>query len=349
MLKKFISVLISSFVIIANSFCEEQKSFEGSFKTEAFKASAVFGKNNKAVIFTDTGKGMIDQIQLIGAYDTTGKVKNKFWQGYFRTRLRVIVDGEVSVDGTIYNLCGLGSDFNEDSDFENVIFTTPLFSKTGLYSGITFNFKIPYYKSVVVELVRDSRDIGKVGLYWGMVKSCDFIDIKVGDIKLPKGAKFHAITRKQNCKKGEQLEIFSTQKAGLLAGINLSGQGSKFDWVEGCLRAFVGNDNKNYIMLSSGLEDYLGGAFGYNVGVRQFNSWGCTYKQMKKAPYTLCGYRNHFNDSVCWRKGGFKVTLRWGDQNKPHWNLNSTDKFAGQVKDPGEGTLVATAFYYDWE
>ena len=348
-MKKFLGIFLALFGLFVSSFANEQSSFVGGFKTEAFKASAVFGKTNKAIIFTDNGEGMIDQIQLIGAYDTTGKVKRECWQGYYRTRLRVIVDGEVSVDGTIYNLCGLGSDFNKDSDFENVIFTTPLFSKTGLYSGITFNFKIPYYKSIVIELVRDARDVGKVGLLWGMVKSAKSINIKIGDITLPKGAKFHAITCKQNCKKGDQLEIFSTQKAGVLAGINMSGQGSKFDWVEGCLRAFVGNDNANCIMLSSGLEDYLGGAFGYNVGVRQFNSWGCTYKQMKKAPFTLCGYRNHFNDSVCWRKGGFKVSLRWGDQNKHHWNLNSTDNFAGQKNDPGEGTLVATAFYYDWE
>ena len=342
-MKKFLILL----TVLLGSLSFANSGNIGTFKTKAFKASAPFERNAQAEIFKDVGEGMIDQIQLIGAYDTTSTPKNEFFRGFYRARLRVVVDGEIAVDGTIYNLCGLGSDFNKDSDFENVIFSTPLFSKTGLYSGITFNFKIPYYKSVSVQLVRDERDVGKIGLFWGMVKSSSVIDINIGGKKLPKGAKAHAITKSMQCKKGDQLEILNTSKAGVLAGINISGSGSKFDWVEGCLRAFKGND-KNCVMLSSGLEDYLGGAFGYNVGVRQFASWGCTYKQMKKPPYTLCGYRNHFNDFVCWQKGGFKITLRWGDQNAPHWNLNSTENFAGQVKDPGEGRLVATAFYYDW-
>lgn len=317
-----------------------------TFLTKAFKASGV----GNTTLFSRNGEGTIDQIQLIGAYDTTSASKHAFWANYYRTMLTVVADGEIALQGTIYDLCGLSSQVITDEEyangiFENAIFDTPLFAKTGLYSGITFKFKIPYYESIEVKIS------GTSGLMWGMVKSLTYVDLNIGGVKIPYGAKFHGVTVSQQCNKGDQIELMNTDKNGMLLGINIAGKSTAFDWVEGCIRAFKygATTQDKCTMLSSGLEDYLGGAFGYNVGEKQFTNWGCTLNKMtSEGGYRLCGYRNHINDNVVFSSGGFRVTGRWGDQNASGWNLESTDNFAGQTTDPGTGTFIGTAFYYDW-
>ena len=316
--------------------------------TEAYKASSV---HDGKVLFQRNGEGVIDQIQLIGAFDTTSSPKNEFWVNYHQTILQITVDGEVSVRGTIYDLCGLSSNIITREEyvngiFENAIFQTPLFSKTGLYSGITFNFKIPYYKSIKIEL------LGTNGAMWGMVKSLTNVDFEIGGVKIPYGAKFHGITVSQSCVKGDLIVLMDTIKSGMLLGVNVAGTSNMFDWVEGCIRAFKYGltTQDKCTMLSSGLEDYLGGAFGFNIGEKQFENWGCTLNKMILAEnYRLCGYRNHLNDKVLFDGGGFKVAARWGDQNAANWDLSNTDSFAGQTGNPGVGNFYATAFYYDWE
>jgi len=338
----YVSLFILAMLLISESISAACLS---DVRSKVFKASNIFGNDSSAILYERNGSGMITNIQLIGAVGSDISMSNHVWVGFYRTTMNVYVDNELSVNGTIYELCGLGSKSNNYDDFTEQNFSTPLFSKLGLLSGIQFTFKIPYYKSIKIELVRHPDDVGQIGLMWGLIRDCDEINIDYGTIHIPRGAKFKGLKVNKVLAPGQEITIFNTQKKGVLLGCCFDCVGETFGWVEGCVRAYL-KGSTTPVMISSGFEDYLGFCFAFNLGTIQFENFGATYVHMKSAPFHVTAYRQHFNDPIYFKKGGFKLTGRNNDQDCN--GIMSTKSTNGLVGTRGNCDYTAIAYYYEW-
>lgn len=322
----------------------------GNIFTSVYKAANIFGNKDRATIYCRKGSGMIYNMQFIGAVNTTISDSSVWWHGFERTTVEVKTDGQVFFKGKIYEFLGMNTDIATIDEYPRNGFYTPLFVKGGKFSGISLNFKIPYYKSVKVELIRDERDIGKMCLAWITVKDTDKIGISYGSVTVPYGAYLHSDKIIKEIKTGEELTMLDTDKNGAVMSMSLFGKSDTFNFVEGCLRAYKGNC-KEPILISSGFEDYFGFCFGFNLGLQQFPMFGATLHEMSKtskSPYRVSAYRNHIDDCLTFTEGGFKITLRNSDQNTGFMDTDSTQNMAGDSTGHSTATMGGQITYYLW-
>lgn len=341
-MKKVIALILATVVATASVLAVEA----GHIKSKAFKASNIFGDKPSAELYSATGRGMITNIQLIGAVGTDVSDANILWEGFYRTTMNVYVDGQKSIAGTIYELCGMGSKANAYNDFADLSYSTPLFSKLGRFSGIQFTMKIPYYQSIRIELVRHPDDVGKPQLMWGLVRETDIIDIDYGTVKVPYGARLKALAVNKTVKPGDELELMTSHRKGVYLGCNFDCVGTAFGWVEGCVRAYYGNSTTP-VMLSSGFEDYVGFCFAFNQSTVQHPNFGATFVHMTSAPFHVCAFRQHFLDPIYFDKGGFRLTVRNSDQN--FTGTSTVTSGEGLAGNQGDCDYTAIAFFYEWD
>lgn len=323
----------------------------GNVFTSVYKASKIFGKEKKATIYSREGEGMIFSMQFIGAVNTTSAENPVWWQGFERTTVEVETDGEVYFRGKIYEFLGMNTDIATIDEYPGNGFYTPLFVKGGRYSGITLNFKIPYYKSVKVDLIRDDIDVGGFCIAWVTVKDTDKINISYGGIDVPYAAYLHSHKVIETVDVGKEITLLDTDKNGMVMSMSLFGKSSTFNFVEGCLRAYIHKSNEP-MLISSGFEDYFGFCFGFNLGLQQFPMFGSTLYEMSKTsnnPYRVSAYRNHIDDPLTFTSGGYRVTVRNSDQNTGFMDVHSSDNMAGDGTGYGSTTMGGQITYYEWK
>lgn len=293
---------------------------------------------------------MVYNMQFIGCVNTTTPDEPIWWQGFERTTVRVETDGNVYFCGRIYEFLGMNTDIASIGDYTRQGFYTPLFVKGGKYSGISLNFKIPYYKSVKVDLIRDDADVGTSCYAWVTVRDTDKINISYGGINIPYGAYLHSHKVIKTIKAGEELTLMNSDKNGMVLSMSLFGKSDTFNFVEGCLRAYVHN-NTEPILLSSGFEDYFGFCFGFNLGLQQFAMFGSMLHKMSPSsnePYRVSGYRNHIDDPLTFTCGGFEITVRNGDQNTGFMNTANAENMAGDGTGNSDTVMGGQITYYEW-
>ena len=136
----------------------------------------------------------------------------------------------------------------------------------------------------------------------------------------------------------------------MVMSMSLFGKSDKFNFVEGCLRAYIGNDKP--ILLSSGFEDYFGFCFGFNLGLQQLPMFGATLYEMNENsvnPYRVSAYRNHIDDLLTFTRGGYRITVRNSDQNTGYMDLETTDNMAGDKEGHSSAIMGGQITYYEWE
>ena len=311
------------------------------------KARSYSGKT--ITLWERKGEGTLTHMQFIGAVNSTISSLPEWWKGFYRCTLNVYADEELCLSGKMYELCGMGSDDYDYTSFKDVVFNSELFAKQGLFSGLHFKFRIPHYESIKVELVRDDVDAFAGMTTWITIKDISKVNLKFKNFELPYGSRFKSNRVVQTLNVGEEIELMSENNGGVFIGANFFCNGEKFNWVENCIRMYMAD---KIVYLSSGFEDYLGGAFGYNVGVKQTPEYGVTYQRMEKvydgipnAEFKLCGYRNHMDDPIYFPKGNVKITGRNGDCNgNPQKPL--PDATAGDGDGNGLCKYGAIAFWY---
>ena len=317
----------------------------GNIYSKVYKAAKLFGNGKTAVIYEREGRGAIVSMQFIGAVDTTISENTVLWEGFERTTLDVETDGNVFFSGRLYEFLGMNTDIADMREYPRNGFSTPFFTKGGRYSGITLNFRIPYYSGVRVILRRDDRDVGKPGICWVTVRDTDATDISCCGIQLPDRAYLHSVKTKGFLAPGEELYLLDTDKSGMLISLSLFGKSDTFNFVEGCLRARRAGLSEP-IMISSGFEDYFGFCFGFNLGKAQFGSAGLTLYEMHADsvnPYRVSAYRNHMDDPITFLSGGFSLTLRNGDQN------TESQSMAGNGTGNSDALMGGQVTYYLWK
>lgn len=322
----------------------------GNIYTKVYKAADLFGKSDRAVIYERSGCGMVTSIQLIGAVDTTISDDTVYWQGFERTIIEAETDGSVFFRGRIYEFLGMNTDIAGIGEYPRTGFYTQLFVKGGKFSGIVLNFKIPYYEKIRLTLIRDERDIGSKSLSWVTVRDTDEICISYGGMEIPRGAYLHSDKIIEKIPSGGEVTLLDTQYNGRVMSVSLFGKSDTFNFVEGCLRAYK-SGSAEPMLISSGFEDYFGFCFGFNLGVIQFPSSGVTLDRMRgdaAPPFRVSAYRNHIDDPLTFRSGGFRLTVRNGDQNSGNMDIRSIDGMAGNGTGNAEALMGGQITYYTW-
>jgi len=322
----------------------------GNVFTNVFKAAQIFKEGDRAEIYRREGSGMIFNMQFIGAVNTTISDEAVWWQGFERTTVEVETDGKVYFRGKIYEFLGMNTDIASIDEYSRNGFYTPLFSKGGRFSGITLNFKIPYYERVKIDLIRDERDSGSIALNWITVRDTDKINISYGGISVPYGAYLHSHKVLETARVGEEITLLESDKNGMIMSMSLFGKSDKFNFVEGCLRAYIRGGEP--MLLSSGFEDYFGFCFGFNLGLKQFPMFGATLYEMEEEsvnPYRVSAYRNHIDDLLTFTSGGYKITVRNSDQNTGYMNLKTTENMAGDKMGYSSALMGGQITYYEWD
>jgi len=322
----------------------------GNIFSKVYKAVNIFEKNNTATIYSRTGSGMIFNMQFIGAVNTTISDDTVLWQGFERTTIEAVTDGHVFFRGKIYEFLGMNTDIASIDEYPRNGFYTPLFVKGGKFSGITLNFKIPYYENIEIRLIRDEKDINTPCVSWITIKDTDQININYSGISVPYGAYLHSEKIIKELDVGEELTLLNSSDNGMVMSISLFGKSDKFNFVEGCLRAYIKNNPP--MLLSSGFEDYFGFCFGFNLGLQQFPMFGSTLYEMTEnsnTPYRVSAYRNHIDDTLFFNSGGFKITVRNSDQNSGNMDLSTTDNMAGDPTGHSSAVMGRQITYYEWK
>ncbi len=318
--------------------------------TKVFKATDVFCGKQRTTIYQRQSAGMIFHMQFIGAVNTTISDSEVWWKGFERTTVEVETDGKVYFSGKIYEFLGMNTDIATIDEYPRNGFSTTLFTKGGKFSGITLNFKIPYYECVKIDLIRNEQDTNKVCYSWITVRDTDEICISYGGFDIPYGTYLHSDKVINTVKSGNEVVLLNTDKSGAIISTSLFGKSTTFNFIEGCLRIYKGKSDIP-TLLSSGFEDYFGFCFGFNLGVTQFPLFGDTLHEMSPKsinPYRVSAYRNHTDMPLIFENGGFKLTVRNGDQNTEYMDINSFENMAGDGTGHGDATMGGQITYYTW-
>ena len=256
--------------------------------------------NQWTTVYDENGSGILETMFFAGDFEYV-----------HRTKIAVYVDDEeaASLYGYLYELIGLKCDTPNDTKFG-----TDLFGKTGDKNGIYLNYKIPFYKRMVIKIANDTENSNPY--VWFNCRTSKWHDFTVGGIKIPYGAKFHCESvMLTDVPSGQEFTLFETNKNGVILNTNLFAKGDSSSWYqEGMLRTYT-NGSTTPQFLSSGLEDYFLGTYYFKTGTYYLNNAGCTYVNTNAGEHEIACYRIHNNDSLSFERGYFKITLRNNELN----------------------------------
>lgn len=293
--RKFLIVAVIGVIIVSVVSGIFIQMNDTNIKTYSRKGARLLPETNQwTTIYDEKGSGILETMFFAGDFDYV-----------HRTMIRITIDDEhISLYGYLYELIGLKCNTPNDTIFGN-----DLFGKTGTKNGIYLNYKIPFYKRIVIEISNDSETSNP--LVWFNCRTSNWHSFSVGGIKIPYGAKF-TCTRSflTDVPSGEEFTLLETKSKGVILNTNLFAKGSSSScYQEGMLRIYDKNSTQPQL-LSSGLEDYFLGTYYFATGTYFLDNSGCTYVNNNPGGYEIACYRIHYNDSLSFSRGGFKLTLR---------------------------------------
>lgn len=306
----------------------------GNTFTQVNKSMEPFDAEGKAVIFSATGEGQIENFYFAGDGGN--------WHHPGQCTMNVYCDGQLCLSGKLYELACMNMDYVEEDYYDNVFIETPLYCKLGRNNSISLNFKIPYYKSCTVELVQPQP--GVKDEIWTTVRATDKVCVSYGGRKVPKGAYFRGIRRaSEKVASGDQFTMLESTKNTMLVGVNLFLDSETECSMEACLRAFdTRNGSAQY--LSSGLEDFFLGTYYFDSGQFMRYHIGQTYLKRENGKVQLSAYRMFTDYPICFDHP-VKITVRNGDNNK----INQDSELTSEVAfGKGDANIGSFCFYYEW-
>jgi len=300
----------------------------------AGKMTNPFNAEGLATLYARSGRGTITNMFFCGA---TGS-----WVGYQDAVLTVITDGQTYFSGKLYELAAMGMSLGVT--YENTKIFNSLFSKNGINNAINFNYQIPYYTSVSITLQQPAGHFDD-SVIWYSIKSTDSVNIVINGFRIPEGAYLRAVRKSDDVvAKGAQFELLNTDNDGLLLGIYLFASGGvSNNYLEGCIRAYIG-DATIPNLVSSGLEDYFISTYYFDTGTFAEECAGTPLLDLEG--YKLSAYSLYHKDILPFVSGGYKLTVRNGDQqSSDDIDLDDAETIHGIV---GNTTFGAQVLTYEW-
>lgn len=214
-------------------------------------------------------------------------------------RIRIYVDGETdpSIDFQLYLGHGIGF---VDVTAGRVPWSTKRISLDAEH-GIFNNYQIPFSKSFQVTATHPTG-----GVFWYIIRGVYYYPLVLGILQLPATARLRLYKNVDMVMKPLQfLDVVKIQgSAGALFQVTFAANSSTFQYLEGCVRAYI-DGSENTTWLSSGTEDFFLSAFYFDEGLFYSDSSGLTYKA---DPGTMSAYKFFETDPVLFTKS---FVLRW--------------------------------------
>ncbi len=251
---------------------------------------------------------------------------------YGRTRIRVYVDGEPQASIDMELLMGIGVGFEDAAapwGIERI-------GKTGQPSGIYNTYRIPFGRSVRVTAERRNSD-KENPVFWWIIRGVENLPVTLGGVRLPDSARLRLYkTENRKAAPLEEIDIYNGHRAGALYQVTIAGKSTNFDFLEGCVRAYMGGA-KAPLLLSSGMEDYFLGTYYFNKGRYYTPVAGLTHFVPDRE---FSGYRFHEADPIFFPPSGMRLTIRAGEKIDGH--------VFGPPPGPAETTYTTYVWVYEW-
>ena len=216
--------------------------------------------------------------------------------------------------------------------------------------GFNCYFPMPFARRAVVTITNETGE----DLDWFFYQ----IDFTLGDPVGDDDGRFHARFRRENpCPYGNDFTILETADArGVFAGCVLGVRAlAPLWWGEGEVKMFLDDDTTHPTICGTGLEDYIGSAWGLETHATPYQ--GAPLTDYQHRLFSL--YRLHVPDPVYFQRR-LRVTVQqmgaahlakarelYGDRlihrSKDHPNRKPEDVFYLRSDD-----YCATAFWYQW-
>jgi len=258
------------------------------------KGVRVLGGIKEAVLFEYQGAGCLTHFWFGGNF-----------KGVEDTRIRYYVDNEKvpSIDMDLYMGHGIG--FNDNT----APWSTKHIGKIGKRNGIYNNYRIPYGKSIRVTAQRSEHADDNPRVWW-IIRGVENGRVSLGGVELPKESRLKLI-RLENYDAAplEEFDLCNVSGKGALYQVAIAARGNKLNYLESCMRAYLGGKQKP-LMLSSGLEDYFLGTYYFDTGKFHADIAGLTHFDRKTNSFSA--YRFHDEDPIFFQDG-LRLTCRCGE------------------------------------
>jgi len=287
------------------------------------KGERILEEGTEAVLFEHMGKGCLTHFWFGGNF-----------KGVEDTRIRYYVDGETipSIDMGLFLRHGIG--FNE----QQAPWATKYIGKIGKRNGIFNNYRISFSSRIRVTAQRAAGAEPNPQIWW-IIRGLENGRVSLGGIELPPAAKL-SLACLENFE-AEPLEEFNLCKVdgqGALFQVTIAAQGESLTYLEACMRAYMGGEQKP-LMLSSGLEDYFLGTYYFDTGKYYADIAGLTH--FCKESNRFSAYRFHDEDPVLFQNG-LRLTCRCGETE----HGTAVEK-EGYLK-PARTSYSTYTWFYHW-
>ena len=174
------------------------------------------------------------------------------------------------------------------------------------YHGTYNTYQIPFSKSCRVTV---THPIG--GTYWYIIRGVYNYPLTFGTLQLPSNARLR-LYKNVNITLSPfdflvMVNVYA--RAGALFQVTLAANSSCYQYLEGCVRAYI-DGSETPMWLSSGTEDFFLSAFYFNKGQFYSDNSGLTYFE---SPGAMSAYKFFETDPVLFTKS-FRLLWRSGEK-----------------------------------
>jgi hypothetical protein len=286
--------------------------------TQVGKEEQPFVERQEAEIANHSGTGYLDHMWFGGAF-----------HNYSKLRLRIYVDYEHTSSIDMELGMGAGVGFGDP----DAPWGTQFSGVTGSPSGIFLNYRIPFRSNIRITAELPSG-VARDTVLWWIVRGVENFPLELSGIDLPKTARLrlHKI-EDLLVQPFELFDLCRISGAGMVFQVTVAARSSNYNYIEGQMRAyFDGKNDPQY--LSSGLEDYFLGTYGFNRGIYHLPQAGCTHRDEKDNSFSA--YRFHVIDPVFF-SSGLRLACRCGERR-------GTKVFG----EPMPTTYTSYVWTYEW-
>lgn len=275
-----------------------------------------FGTAGKQLTLLTTGK----EAELFH-YSGHGCLTHMWFGGSFKnygdTRIRIYVDGETNASIDMQMFLGHGIGFDDS----NAPWGIARIGKTGDPSGVYDTYRIPFGKSIRVT-AQLAPGAPEHPMFWWIIRGTENLPVWLGGVKLPANARLKLYKLVDyTAQPLEEFPLCDAKGAGALYEVTMAAKGLRTsanpadgwtDWsyMEGCMRAYIG-EAKKPLMLSSGLEDFFLGTYYFNKGRYYTPVAGLTHYD--PVNHAFSAYR-FFDDDPIFFDHGLRLTARCGEK-----------------------------------
>ena len=289
--------------------------------TATGKEERPFQASPEATLAERHGTGYLDHLWFGGDFPN-----------YKNLRLRFYVDGEATPSIDMQLGLGVGVGFEDP--------TAPWGTKfngiTGAPSGIFFNYRIPYTKSIRVT-AEIPEGVSRDTLLWWIVRGLENMPLDLSGWKIPQGSRLRLYKNVGlEVQPLQEFDLCRVPGNGMVFMVTIAAKSTNFEFMEGQMRAYIGKAQEPQF-LSSGLEDYFLGTYYFNRGLYHLRQAGLTHRD--EDDHSFSAYRFHDLDPIFF-SDGLRLSCRCGEERG--------GKIFGPTGKPQLTTYTTYSWVYEW-